>query len=117
MITSWDIYWITRLDSIQAFFVVSVFIIGSALLAFLVLLFAEDCWDEHGGKYFAGVAIFLCMLVGGILTPSTKEFAAIYLIPKITSNEQVQKLPDNMMKLLNGKLEEWIEDIGKTKPK
>ena len=56
-------------------------------------------------------------LAQATLVPSTKEFAAIYLIPKIANNEQVQKVPDNLLKLLNAKLEDWINDVGKKEQK
>jgi len=56
-----------------------------------------------------GFIIFLGISISAI--PTTKEFAAIYLIPKVVNNEQVQKLPDNAVRLMNEKLEQWIEDV------
>ena len=46
-----------------------------------------------------------------VATPTTKEAAAIYLIPKIVNNEEVQKVPTNALKVLNSKFEEWLKDM------
>ena len=60
-------------------------------------------------------ALGLVFIVVWAFIPSTKEACAIYLIPKIANNEQVQKIPENALRLLNAKLEEWIdEQIGDT---
>jgi hypothetical protein len=50
-------------------------------------------------------------MVLACLIPTTEEMAAIYLLPKIANNEQVQQVPDKAMQLLNGKLDEWIADV------
>jgi hypothetical protein len=111
MITSWDIYWITRLDSINVVAGFAVFILG------IIILFGIGFYRELKDEYelfsvWVGVAatIFFLSLLCTIFTPSTKEAAAIYLIPKIANNEQMQKIPDNAAKLLNAKMEQWIDD-------
>jgi len=62
-------------------------------------------------KLIVTTIIAIPFWIGAILVPTTKEAVAIYMIPKIANNEQVQKLPDNAMKFLNGKLEAWINDM------
>jgi len=54
--------------------------------------------------------IFFVGLLIVTFIPNTKEIAAIYLIPKIVNNEEVKAVPDNALKLLNLKMEEWIEE-------
>jgi hypothetical protein len=127
MITAWDIYWITRLDSINTFLATIFFIplgIGCLTLMFYPIL-KMDVFDGEENKFrkfnkvlFKILPIYI-LIVGTIfcIFPNTKEAVAIYLIPKIANNEQVQKLPDNAMKFLNGKLEEWINDMGPEKKK
>lgn len=57
---------------------------------------------------FLSLILFLTLTV---FTPSSKLIATIYLAPKIINNEEIQKIPNNALKLLNSKMEEWIEDI------
>jgi hypothetical protein len=49
--------------------------------------------------------------VVGCLIPSSKQAAAIYLVPKIANNEQVKQLPNNAVSLLNKQLEAWMADF------
>ena len=97
MITAWDVYWITRLDILQGIFAVC------ALVSFGCLVFS----GIYRTIFAPMLAIFIILVT---LIPSTKEACAIYLIPKIANNEQVQKIPDNFAKLFNVKMEEWIKD-------
>lgn len=125
IISEWEIYLFTRLDGIRDLFL----FLGSLVFGvlFLVAIFYavwinEDCYKDkskHWKRYIgiiAGLAFTLsaCVILH-VAVPSTKEAAAIYLIPKIANNEQLQKVPDNALKLLNAKLEAWIKDIGKEK--
>lgn len=118
MITAWDIYWITRLDSLNG---LMVGIICVSLLGIFMCLVIGDCAHDklfYFKKNLLSLFLitFLCSVVG-TFCPSTKEAVAIYMIPKIVNNEQVQKLPDNAMKFLNGKFEEWINDMTVKKKK
>lgn len=122
MITSWDIYWITRMDSLNDFF--SIFGIG-ALVFFLGLLSwigpmimdgiynsdkKERYWSLYKKSMIWGVSVGVLFTFISLFIPTTKEVAAIYIIPKIVNNEQVQKMPDNAMKLLNAKFDQWIDE-------
>jgi len=115
MITSWDIYWITRLDAIQGL-CVAVVIVGVILLLLSPIYHTSIGCSTGRMKTFwmwvkiAVIATVFASLVGTLL-PSSKEFAAIYLIPKIANNEQVQKIPDNALKLLNGNMEQWLSEM------
>jgi len=119
MITMWDVYWITRLDGFNTLFVVIVIAIGMALMFGSIPVCVEELWKEDNWKfikrlYKIGICLFVASLLGLAFTPSTKEAVAIYIIPKIANNEQVQKLPDNAFKFLNKKFEQWVEDkVGK----
>ncbi len=116
MITSWDIYWITRLDSVHTSVALFIALLGCALFAFL----GFGACDKGNFFYYkksliATAFIFVMSIISITFIPSTKEACAIYLIPKIANNEQMQKLPDNAAKLLNVKMEEWINDTLKEK--
>jgi hypothetical protein len=60
------------------------------------------------------VAFTLCMFT--ILVPSTKEFAMIYVIPKVANHQAVTELPDKIIDLGMAQLEKWTKDLkGETK--
>jgi hypothetical protein len=120
MITSWDIYWITRLDGIGEM-LAGIAAIGFMVMVCTAIFYAfwidDKCREERGPhwkRYRMALATLFCVSFMGvslrIMTPTTKEFAAIYLLPKIANNEQVQKVPENLLKLLNTKMEAWIQD-------
>lgn len=116
MITAWDIYWITRLDGLNVFLCVCVIcyliaFVGGAIFTCAREIWSEDFWPQAKKIWRWGAISFLVLVLISVFIPTTKEVVAIYMIPKITNNEQVQKLPDNAMKALNGKFEEWIADM------
>jgi hypothetical protein len=115
MITSWDVYWITRLDAIGI--VLGIFVTIFTVLSIFAWIptITDDFVPEIKRFYKLAVVVLIVSLLGFAFIPSTKEAAAIYMIPKIVNNEQVQKLPDNAMKFLNGKFEEWINDMADKK--
>jgi hypothetical protein len=45
------------------------------------------------------------------LIPSTRSAIAIWAVPKVINNEQVQALPNNALKLVNAQLQEWLKDV------
>jgi hypothetical protein len=124
MITSWDIYWITRLDGIGLLCGAIFFTALMSAVVWVFLMGPMEMWGDHKESQprylrylYATVGTGLAVLIIGTFIPTTKEASAIYLIPKIANNEQVQKLPDNAMKFINGKFEEWVNDMAGKKAK
>lgn len=131
MITSWQIYWITRLDGLVTISVAASMLLSIAVVSLLTATIVtyvssnDDNWSEsyrtRNRKYFIlwrkicliSVPFLIISVLSANMIPTTKEFAAIYMIPKIANNEQVQKVPDNALKLLNSKLEQWISETYK----
>ena len=114
-ITSSMIYWLTRLTYLQGFFIAMA--IASGFIA--VAQFPYD--DIIGGK-MTRKTVAKCIKVGllcaffslvACLTPTTKEAAAIIVIPVIANNEQVQELPNKILELGN----DWLEELKPKKPK
>ena len=105
MITGWTIYWITRLDSIDAMWAVGIGICF-ALGSFMFLLS-----ESIIRKVWIPISIALVFVLLLVATPSTKEAIAIYVIPKITNNEDVSQIPSNFAKLINEKLQDWMKDV------
>jgi len=120
--TEFDLYLLTRLDSLQCLFagitVVSV-------LGFIVSLITMGMWYDSLGKHtglieiwkkirkytFISVAVFVFGVLGSITIPSTKEMIAILFVPKIVNNEQVQGIGEDGLKLIRAKLDQWTNDV------
>jgi len=124
MITSSDIYWITRLDVFNnvAQFLCFVSLVLFVLGAITWWMYKEDGSDQESINMYAKscktlFAAFLVTTLVWSFIPTTKEFAVIYLAPKVINNEQVQKLPDNFVKLLNTKMEQWMKTQTEDKKK
>ena len=117
MITSWDIYWITRLDELNAFFgIIGAFLIMGGLL--LHIPGAIDEWGERAKKKLKiGIAIgvVFCLVVSFL--PTTKEVCAIYLIPKVANSEKIKGIGGKGLDLMEAKLSEWINDINEKENK
>ena len=116
MITSTQIYWLLMLDGIKDYIgFTSIFIGFAAVIALIVGILltanAADC-DTSIKKWWIGAPIGMfilssLILLGGALTPNTKQMAIILVAPKIVNNEQVQKFPNQLMVLAN----EWLEEL------
>lgn len=120
MISPWEVYLFTRLDVLNAilfFFslILCVWFIGCCMQKGDVEGETEKArWGSLRNR--VGVAFVFTVVAFGAI-PTTKEAAVIYLLPKIANNEQVQKVPENFVKLLNTKMEAWIADFEKEKKK
>ena len=105
IMTWFDVYLFTRLDNINFFFVMICML--SIVIGCITVL--GEKMVKRGWIWFAAIA-----LISGVLScliPTTKEAAAIYLIPKLANNEQVHAIPENALKLLNLKFQAWIEEM------
>lgn len=114
-----EIYWITRLDSINTFVFISIMItvgvfLGTGLYC-LIESFDSFAYKESVNnvlKYTKGscVAFFLLMLVK-IFTPTTKEALMIWgvggTIDYVKSNEKVKELPDKCIEALD----KWVDSL------
>jgi uncharacterized membrane protein len=109
IMTEMSLYWLTRFDGLIVFFSSLAFLVVTISAIRCICIFVND-----GGHtildillYVSGpLLIFICAM-----TPTTKEMAAIIIIPKIynatTSNEEFKKLPNNILNLAN----EYIEEL------
>ena len=126
MISAWEVYLFTRLDAIHVIAGAAIVMAAIGLLLFGIHYLFEDMWERDDDnkekkKTVKTIKRLVAVAISGLLVcviiPSTKEAAVIYLLPKIANNEQVQKVPENFVKLLNTKMEAWIEDFEKDKKK
>ena len=112
MVTPSFIYWMTRLDGINFVFCVVTILLG--VCAVLCCLFGAVGFvdgDEDAPvifkwffRFFAGTLVSGLLLA---LTPTTKEMAAIVVVPKIANNETVDKIGDGVKTLAV----EWLNEL------
>ena len=114
MITTTQMYWLTRLDrfnsDMPAWLVLVIIIMVFATL-FVAMVKYEDSKDVYPlfrKVFFAGI-VPVTLVIFGLKTfvPSTKEMAAILVIPKIVNNERVQQAGDRLYQLAT----EWMEEL------
>lgn len=105
MITASEIYWILKLDAIQnVFLVFSIFIgmFGLAMALFWGINSVNDYdWIDKKAKelaaackkrFFITVPILALLVIAIAMIPSTKQMAAIKVIPAIANSEIVGEL-------------------------
>jgi TRAP-type C4-dicarboxylate transport system permease small subunit len=63
-------------------------------------------WKKHRAraKFILPLGVIFFLLA--LFIPTTKEYVVIKVVPKIVNNEQVQELPDNLMRFINNWLKE-----------
>lgn len=116
--TALEIYWLTRLPHLSEIGVAVT--IGSFVAAALLLCFAPAWASEDFGsatsrlvaKIVAKVAVG-CLLIGGLIklfVPTTQDLAVIFAGAWAVNSEEMQKLPDNVVKTINKYLESYLED-------
>ena len=121
MISAFNIYLIILLDDIEFAFIVGTmlsFIMCVMFVSAIICRITEDdkeLLERMAKPAKVALVVFILFLTGIVLTPNTKEAAAIYLIPKIANNEQIQDIGGNALDILQNKFQEWVDDIGDIK--
>jgi hypothetical protein len=105
----YHIYLWTRLDVIQTVFGVSVLVFGACLVVCTIVYVLSLMEDAEEATKLAKHGIKLCtlwlfiFLVPFIFAPSSKDFAMMYVIPKIANSKVIQQdLPDIYEMAING---------------
>lgn len=60
-------------------------------------------------KLSVKICIFIVLLY--VLVPNTKTVAAMYLIPIVVNNEQLQELTDTSLEILNNLTKQYLKSI------
>ena len=108
VMTPTQLYWLTRLDGILTFCDVILFtFLGIGTLALVFLPIWEDHWEKAKSYICKSVLILLAVSAVKVLVPTTKEMAAILIVPKIMNNAKVQELPDKVLDLANS----WLVEL------
>lgn len=112
-----EIYWITRLDGIQAFFAICTILAALAIVILFINIFVlnEEDWRAKSQKWlkklFCSLPFFILPL---IFIPSTKDALLIYglggSLDYIKGNDTAKKLPEKAVMALDRYLEELNKD-------
>lgn len=117
-ITSWDIYWITRLDNIRALLILlSVLFAMAAVCSFVGSCEWDRCgevrvakiWRVMAGSFlFIVVPVLLCAIA---FIPTTKEACMMFVVPKLTNSEYVKALQGDAKELYTLGIERLKEEL------
>lgn len=113
-VTPLMIYLIGVADHVRDFSVLSLFIITGIFLVFLVRYLAEDEKVPYLGTLTFSAALFSSLL---IFTPSSKTLAAMYVIPAVVNNEQIQNISKNGLESLELLTKQWVDELREEKSK
>lgn len=116
MLTSMDMYWLTRLDPIRVLFAfMAVFGFAGAVMGI-----GFGLCEKVQAAFRLGVVtfgFFVFAVIGMVFVPSTREMVAIYVVPAIANNEQVRSIPDTALKLADEYLKQKLDELVGEKPK
>lgn len=103
-ITPFEMYLITTLDSIY---------IASTIIAFACAFLSIIFYMEGFKWYFYTISLYVFIIAASaaIFIPSTKQIAAIFIIPKIANSEKVEKIGNGLYDLAV----EWMNELKPTK--
>lgn len=115
----WTLYWITRLDSISVFAgAVSIVSFGGIIIAIAIASMNE--WEDDGvtkqAVYWLKRSVAICVFTAiiTILLPTTKQMAAIIILPKLSQSETVKEIPNDYKKIKDlaiGYLESKVKEV------
>lgn len=108
-ITPLMIYLISIADNIINF-LIAVTVIGGGVCALYLLISLDDCYEidwKLVKRFLIPYIIFVFLL---IITPSSKTLAAMYIIPPIANNQEVQELPKEVLNFIKEYLKDQRDD-------
>ena len=122
MITPIQMYWLLKLDDIYGF---SIVVLTVALLVFFFctigeLAFCDELCNTKRITTTRNIALCVALFFGtiAIFVPSTKQMAAIYVVPAIANNEKIQQIGGKSLDISNQLLDltkEYLKSQAKDK--
>lgn len=113
MITTTQMYWLTRLDAIGALSTVMI-VLGVGVTVSATVIYASTLvtLSENERRVLRNILrVFISTLVLGIavnvFVPNTKEMAAIWVVPKLANSESLSDIADGVKTLAT----EWLEEL------
>lgn len=118
--TEAQIYWLITLPKLANGIGEFLLIVGGIATFGSLMIYgfsqADFCpinWKDIKKPFVLGV---LALTTGALMKtfiPSTKELVAIYGIPKVVNNEQIQAIPEKLLEFANIKLDDLVEEAKK----
>ena len=120
MITNMEMYWLLKLDDIlnisTIVFIISLFVFIGCFVGTIV--YKCNKYSDYAYKTFKtvrNVSFWFVLFFGSIMTflPTTKQMAAIYVIPALVNNEKVQNIGSKTLVVSNQLLDlakEYLQD-------
>lgn len=106
IISSTDIYWITRCSYIQGAFIGLSILSGVLTIVFWFAYFGEARIEGLWCRWVMTILTFIFIL-SACAMPNTEEMAAIKVIPMIVNNDNVQNVSKEIIDLSK----QWLEDL------
>lgn len=111
--TAFDIYLISILDGILNICIVLFCASGAA--AFISFVGYTESNDNKFLQYCKkATTVFVCSVLAFVFIPSSKTVLAMYTVPPVIvaaqTNQEIQKLPDNVLKFINDFLENELNE-------
>ena len=124
IITTAQMYWLTRLTPLGHGVGFIIFLLGLLALGLLSVGVAlQDTREVNDEGYRFGlklmkaspfvVVLAVILLIANCLLPTTKEMAAILIIPRVANSEKVQTVGNHLYDLAC----EWMEELRPAKGK
>lgn len=110
MITTAQMYWIAILDNVtmMAIFLSILFAVGT------LAAFGFACSIEgHWWLPITSLIMLMTFMAVATFVPSTKQLAAILVVPKIVNNEKVQTIGNELYKVAV----EWMDELRPKAPR
>lgn len=124
MITPMQMYWLLKLDDINEAFsntvVLSILVLMVSTVIFCASFEAGDVKIYKLARISVLVSLLSAILFSCAVTflPTTKQMAAIYVVPAIANNEKIQQIGGKTLDISNQLLDltkEYLEDKAKNK--
>ncbi len=123
--TSWMMYWLMMLDNIRgataALTAVSAIVTFFGVCFFAVARISNSEKDKEDNRKIlewlkwplrTAWLFTITFTLGCIFIPTTKQMAAIIVVPKIINNKQVQEIPEKLMGLCDAWIKEKTDELG-----
>jgi hypothetical protein len=110
MITSFDVYLITTLNSISYGLLLLVFLLTVSFLICGVSDLLEDLHIRVRRKIISSIgASLIASLILFVIVPTTKQAWLMIGLPRLLNNEKVQQLPEAALDAVNSYLNSFTE--------
>ena len=113
MITTTQMYWLTRLNALEALGIIAI-VLGLVVTVITTMIYAcyFNAMEEHERRVVKNIlrvsipALALGIAVD-VFVPNTKEMAAILVVPRLANSESVSDIADGVKTLAF----EWLEEL------